>query len=101
MAQVKPRRFRRRRWLNRLGFQTTAFAYADLECTEDKRVVDGVPVTKKYVNGDLTISDCTRQITLTIEGDWNTSEKLTKLADLILEARDWVEEAIEWMESTQ
>lgn len=94
----KPRPFRRRRWLNRVGFQTTAFIYADLSVTQDKwEDDDGNTITKRYVNGDLIISDCTRQITLTVEGDQNTIRKLETLAAALLDARDWLVTANDWM----
>jgi hypothetical protein len=94
-----PRRYRRRRWLNRLGYQTTAFVYADLECSvEDFK--DG----KKHmvwIQGSFTISDCTRQITLDIQGDQNTIDKLNALAAALLDARDWVQAAKDWKEERE
>lgn len=94
----KPRPFNRRRWLNRVGFQTTAFVFANMSVTEDSwEEDDGTKVTKRYVNGDLMISDCSRQITLTIEGDANTIRKLETLSAVLLDARDWLVKANEWM----
>ncbi len=95
----KPKRFLMRRWLNRRGLQTTAFVYANLECTVDKYKEGSVPVTRKWVNGELTISDCTRQISLNIEGDQNTIDKLDSLARAVLDVRDWVQAAKDWQEA--
>ena len=97
----KPKKFLMRRWLNRRGSQTTAFVFAEMECSTDKYEDGGVPVTKKWVSGSLTISDCTRQISLVVQADQNTINKLESLARAVLEARDWVQAAKDWQEEEE
>lgn len=94
----KPKRFLMRRWLNRRGKQTVAFVYADLNVSEEIFIdEDMVKTTRRYVSGDFIISDCTRQVTLQIEGDENTVEKLNHLIKAAEDARDWVIRASNWM----
>lgn len=69
----------RRRWLNKAGHESTAFVYATL--------------AKGYLDGDVTISDCTRQITLSFyannkEAYENGLEKLDRLIKTLVEFRE-------------
>ncbi len=97
-AQVaKPRKFLMRRWLNRRGKQSVAFVYADLCAESYLNLKDsGKKGERRYIEGEVTIGDCNRQITLTIEADDNTVEKLELLSNALLDVRDWLVEARGW-----
>jgi hypothetical protein len=93
-----PRKLLMRRWLNKRGHHSTAFVYANLSCHEYGRETDDKTTIDRELNGELCISDCTRQITLEILNDVNTVYKLDKLLEAIEEVRTYVVEAMEWID---
>jgi len=69
----------RRRWLNKPGHESTAFVYATID--------------KGYLDGDITIADCTRQITLSFYANnkkayKNNLKKLDRLIGTLVEFRE-------------
>ena len=95
-----PKKLLLRRWLNRRGHHSTAFVYANLSCHEYVRDEDedGIVQRDRELNGELCFADCTRQITLEIQADDNTLDKLNKLIAAIEEVRDYVARGMEWMD---
>lgn len=94
MSREEHELYHKRRWLNRKGHHSTAFVYANIS-TWIKDV--------KNFDGEITISDCSRQITLAIDTWGNTSRareaayknsvnKLDTLIDTLTEARDAITE---------
>ena len=77
------RTWRKRRWLNRLGYHTTAFVYAfiDREAWVDEN--DGTHRIR--YDGGLNIADCGRMVQLEFGMDRNS---LRKLDILILTAQE-------------
>ena len=78
----------KRKWLNRKGFESTAFVYA----TVNER-------WNQWLDGGITISDCSRQITLDFmssdDADFkNCLYKLDTLIEVLQEYRDAYE--AEW-----
>lgn len=89
----------KRRWLNTKGHHSTAFVYAYISTWAND---------SKNFDGEITISDCSRQITLSLD-TWGTTgrakesayknslNKLNTLIDTLTEARDAITEY--WEES--
>ena len=79
MTRITPL-YTKRRWLNKLGNHTTAFVYANVEREDTGQNL--------YMNGSVTIADCTRQISLALGADANTLKKLDTLLTVLGEVRD-------------
>lgn len=94
-----PRKKMIRRWLNRRGYQSVAYIFSRLSCEEYVSEKDGVVSRDRDFYAELTISDCSRQISLDITADQNTLDKLTRLITALEEVRAYVEGVIEWMGS--
>lgn len=67
-----------RLWLNKLGFNTTAFCYLEVNKRAPISAKPGSP--RRLTDMSLTISDCSRQISLDFDADADGNEITNSLA---------------------
>lgn len=78
--------------LNEPQFHSTAAIHVDIKREESYR-----KDKKEYIDGDITISDCSRSITLDLDAHdkrelRNTKKKLDIMIKALTTAREWLEQ---------